>query len=105
MRVIAILLLAISCAWVHAQDDKPSSANKFEWVACSKDGKKYEGKGETYLVNKAFRQVQKELDRLSKDGKVEDGLKFDVSLKWKGKDFKRPITAHSKYPVNFKPSR
>lgn len=93
-----ILLLTLLCASAVLSAEDPPNVNDYKWSATSKKAS-FEGKAKTSLLRKAFKAVQKELDGKAKAGEIEDNAVFSIVIDWKGKEFKRKLTAHKKYPV------
>lgn len=96
-RFLVILLLLGGGAF--ASDARPdplgtaSENNEFEWVATAKDGTKFSGRSFDKFIDGAFVYARRELNRLVKKDVVDAGTVFVIEIEWKGKKFKRELTA------------
>lgn len=93
-----LLVLSLCCAPVVAEEamsKKAYNVNEYSWTATGKGYKKFEGKGETSRLSKAWRLVQDEINALSRTGQVADKDVLVVTLCWKGKKLVREVVSHA----------
>ena len=92
------ILLVIGMMLAFQSNSKINS-HSFLWEAKSLSTETfYYGKGEANLIRHAFDSAQETLDDFAKDGLVEDGERFEVTISWKNKDFARVLVAHKECP-------
>lgn len=94
MKILLILFLLV-CG--HAVAEEPTNEHEFRWV--SDEG--LSGSGKTYLINKAFRIAQAQIDKMAAEGKIKFESTHKVTIIWKGKEFRRKLTAKT-YPARVK---
>jgi hypothetical protein len=94
----AILFAIILAAAGMATEGDSYNVNEFSWKATSPDGSALSGSGKSTLVRKAWHEVARQVDQLAVDGKVPDGAKLRVALKWRGKEFIRNLVAMKDRP-------
>jgi hypothetical protein len=94
-RILLLLLLLGSGAWAAEPPPAlPATENhEFEWVATAKDGTKFSGHSFDKFIDGAFVYARRELNRLVKKDVVDAGTVFVIEIEWKGKKFKRELSA------------
>lgn len=89
------MLLLLLCGQAIAEEK--TGRHEFRWT--SEDG--LSGTGKTYLINKAFRIAQAQLDAMAANGKIKFESTHKITIIWKGKKFMRELRTHI-YPARIK---